>query len=201
MQINQTNNINFKGIYRLPLNRQDSDGVIKYIIPAFKTVMKIDVDYFVGENPYGYVSDKLISNLAKYLGGTKNWLKSNADLHNIDTSNFTNEALYVVTTQKDVKDLHKYMMRKGYYVMKFLSKEGRLDDGKLTDMIKQVFFKVPVLEDSNLPAHLKILKKILEFTKKNNDDFKKFAKDRIIDVESADELMVKLSRERDSIHI
>lgn len=195
MQINKTNNTNFTGIYRIPLTRRNADDVINYILPAYRTTMHKQADYFIGENPFRVVTDKLLINLAKNSGGSPKWLKDNAEFHNIDTENFIDTALHVVTTEKDIHSVFDFIMAKQPSVNEFITPKSKKHS--FIDKVKQVWHTPTADADfeNDLPQHLKTLKKILDFTKKNNDDFQKFAKGKIINLESADELIVKLAEE------
>lgn len=195
MHINKTNNINFTAIYRVPLTTQSADEVIKYIIPAYKTVTHKHADFFVGENPYRIITDKLILNLAKNSGGSPKWLKDNAELHNIDTKHFIDDALHVITTKQDIQSVFNYITSKEQEVNDFLYPRNKKNT--FSNRIKKLFDTYTPADnsDNDLPKHLQILKKILDFTKKNNEDFHKFAKDKIIKLDSTEELIEKLSKE------
>ena len=186
MQINKTNNTNFSGIYRIPLTRKNTDEVIHYILPAYRAAMHKQADFFIGENPFRVVTDKLLIKLAENSGGSPKWLKDNAEFHNIDTENFIDTALHVVTTEKDIHSVFDFITAKQQAVDEFISPKP----------LKLSFIdKTDDDFDSDLPQHLQTLKKILDFTKKNNDEFHEFAKDKIINLKSTDELIAKLAEE------
>ena len=195
MQINKTYNTNFSGIYRIPLTRKNTDEVIHYILPAYRAAMHKQADFFIGENPFRVVTDKLLIKLAENSGGSPKWLKDNAEFHNIDTENFIDTALHVVTTEKDIHSVFDFITAKQQAVDEFISpKPLKLS---FIDKIKQIWH-APTPDDdfdSDLPQHLQTLKKILDFTKKNNDEFHEFAKDKIINLKSTDELIAKLAEE------
>ena len=195
MQVNKTSSVNFTGIYRIPLTRQNADEVIQYILPAYRTIRHKQADFFIGENPFRVVTDKLLINLAKNSGGSPKWLKDNAELHNIDTENFIDNAIHVVTTEKDILSVFNFITKKQRVVDEFISPKPQ----KLSfiDKIKQIW-NAPTQDvevEPDLPQHLQILKKILDFTKKNNDDFQEFVKDKIVNLKSTDELIEKLAEE------
>ena len=195
MQINKTNNTNFSGIYRIPLTRKNTDEVIHYILPAYRAAMHKQADFFIGENPFRVVTDKLLINLAKNSGGSPKWLKDNAELHNIDTENFIDNAIHVVTTEKDILSVFNFITKKQRVVDEFISPKPQKHS--FIDKIKQIW-NAPTQDvevEPDLPQHLQILKKILDFTKKNNDEFHEFAKDKIINLKSTDELIAKLAEE------
>ena len=195
MQINKTNNTNFSGIYRIPLTRKNTDEVIHYILPAYRAAMHKQADFFIGENPFRVVTDKLLINLAKNSGGSPKWLKDNAELHNIDTENFIDNAIHVVTTEKDILSVFNFITAKQRVVDEFISPKPQKHS--FIDKIKQIW-NAPTQDvevEPDLPQHLQILKKILDFTKKNNDEFHEFAKDKIINLKSTDELIAKLAEE------
>ena len=194
MQINKVHGTNFTGMYRIPLNQKNVDYVTKVIVPAFGRARNRGIDYFFGDNPYRIISDSIIKDIADKSGASLSWLRSNAETFNLDVSNFGNKYMYIITGDKDILALNSYINSNTSKNKNFVKNYAKNWKPTFKDKLKQLFLpQIAENEiDTALPEHLQTLKKVMDFAKKNTEDFEQFAKERIVELDSPEELVLRL---------
>ena len=185
MQVNKTNNVNFTGIYRLPLNDKNINELSEYVLPVYKFLKKEPVICFPGKNPYKIITDMLIDKVAELSGGSREWLKMNAENHKLKTDLIDDGVMHVVTTKKDVASLENFIKSEVTKKLTFMEK------------LKQKFKKPePSNIREDLPFHLQFLQGVLNEIKKRNTAFDEFSHGNIIDVSEPKDLLIKMLMEK-----
>ncbi len=180
MKIN--NNINFTGIYKIPLSEKNIKVIEEDFLPMYKYFKREGCDSFIGENPIKTLINERIDKLAEIAGGSKEWLMANAEVHNINTDVLDDKDIHIITTNKEIKRFNKFFSKRAINTLIF--------------KIKNKFKKTEEPNtNKSLPTHLQSLEAIINLTKKANSDFKKYSEDRIIKVNDLDELLLKMLKE------
>ncbi len=184
MRINKTNNLQFTGIYKVPLNEKNLKDVEEYVIPVYGYIRHQPIIFFMGENPYKIFMDAFIDNIAEASGGSTNWLKMNAAKYNMETDLIDNKFFHIITLN-DVPRLKNFFNETSPKKLSFI------------DKIKHKFKKleVPHLPE-HLPTHLKYLQATFDEIKKKNAEFEKFTQGKRITVNDSHDLLLKMLLER-----
>ena len=182
MQIN--NNINFTGIYKIPLNDKNLKEIKQYVLPMYKYLRQEEVLGFPGENPMKMFINERINLLADIAGGSKEWLMMNAEHHNVNTDFLEDKFMHIITTKNDILSLKNFFLEK--------TKKRIILKQKIKNLFKKP--EKPNINKS-LPLHLQLLEEIINITQKENSHFTQFSGDRIVKVNDTKELLTKMLME------
>ncbi len=177
MQIN--NNVNFTGIYKLPYNSANLKEVTSFVLPMYQTMKKEPWVCFSGRNPLSPFINDALETIAELAGGSKEWLKLNAENFNISTDIFKNFSIYAITSKADVQS---YERKYSFSTDKIYN---RLEKGLKREFSKKLLFNNSNME---LPFHIKCLKYIINEDKKIMNKFEKFMAKKVQDFEEPQEL-------------
>lgn len=184
MQINNTNNINFKGIYKLPKTQQNIKEIVEYVEPTFSFVRHEKLLVFEGNNPFKVVFDDFFRKLAKENGANIEWLKMNAKNYGINLYDMGDDVIHVISGNKEISKFADYL------VSMLPKKEGMIDK------IKHLFTKDTAVEATcDLPEHLKFVSFLAKENERVNASFSEYAKD-VVSLNNAKELFKRVLSER-----
>ena len=179
MQINnQSYNIKFSGIYRLPNTAENAKALKHYVLPLYNEIKHDKIFIFPGNNPFRLGVDIIIDMVAKSNHSSKEWVKMNAHNHGINITNIGEEVIHIISSDKDVGSFKKYIKTR-------TSKERFLLK-KLNRLLKNRNNKNKSY--ANIPEHLNIIFAALRRNKEEDKAFSQFAKNAI-DVTSPEELL------------
>ncbi len=185
MQVNKSNNVSFTGIYKLQFNDKNIKEISQRVIPMYEFIRHEPVAYFQGKNPYKLITDILIDKIAELSGGSKEWLKMNAENHNLKVDLLDDDVCHIITTKKDIESLQNYIVEQATKKLTFMER------------LKQRFKKPDTPEiNENLPLHLQVLQAVINQIKKRNAEFNDFANGKVIEVKTPQELLQKMLTER-----
>ncbi len=174
MKINkiQNNNINFNGIYKIPINKVNLEEVRYFTLPIYKLFSGEDVVMTIGSHPCSPAFDYAIDKLVERTGNSREWLKLNAEIHKVDTSNFVDPYYQIITTKSDIKKIKKYMIR------------------RTINLAFKQLFGINEKVNPNLPNHLKGLQKILNMANEEKIKYNKYV--HVTELKDMDEFILKV---------
>lgn len=177
------NDVNFTGIYRLPLNEKNLREFREHIVPMYTYIRHEPIVTFPGNNPAKFIGDIMLNRIAELAGGSKEWLKMNAQNHNLDVSDMTSSVLHVISSRKDVERFNEFIKNTAAKKMSFFEKlKIALNPNK------------NIRED--LPLHLKFVQATLNNMKTRDKEFAEFAGTDLVEVKTPQELLKRMLTEK-----
>lgn len=190
MHINNINNTNFQGIYRIKNSPAIKNEIKNKVTPMYQMVSNNPVIIFSGKNPFKIGLDILMNLIADSQNSSKTWLEMNAKNHGLDLSaaNIGDDILHIITDKKDIDNLIEYMI-------------NRIKKTEPTFKTKIMNFLGINKTDNygiknDTPKHLKPLFIALSKNEAENVAFEEYTKGKVINVDSPKELLTKLLLER-----
>lgn len=179
MQINKTTtNTNFKGIYKLPNTPENANALKHYVLPMYNSIKNDKIFVFPGNNPFKLGVDIIIDMVAKSNQSSKEWIKLNAQLYDINLNNIGEDVIHIISSSKDVDKFKRYIKNrtsKNRLLLRRFNKFLKLKNG-----IKETH--------KNIPEHLKIIFAALKRNKEEDKAFAQYAKDAV-EATSPEELL------------
>ena len=112
MQINnQSYNIKFSGIYRLPNTAENANAIKHYVLPMYNEIKHDKIFIFPGNNPFRIGVDIIMDMIAKSNHSSREWVKMNAQNYGINIPNLNEEVIHVISSTKDVERFKKYIKK------------------------------------------------------------------------------------------
>ena len=176
MQINKTN-INFKGIYKIENTPENSDAIKNKIGPLYEMATHQPLKAFVGSTPI----DLGLEIVLKDSPYSQDWLRQNAKNNGIDISVFGEDTIHIITGKKDCESIDKFVEKRQKKMLGFWNRFKMLR--KLSRNIV----------DNDIPQHLRILYALAELCKIEKEHFKEFTQNKVIEVKTPEELVVKIT--------
>lgn len=177
MQINnQSYNIKFSGIYRLPNTAENANAIKHYVLPMYNEIKQEKIFIFPGNNPFRIGVDIIMDMVAKSNHGSREWVRMNAQNHGINITNLGDEVIHIISSNKDVERFKKYIKTRTSKERFLLKKLNRLVKNSKKNT------------STNVPDHLKIIFAALRRNKEEDKAFSQFSKNAI-DVTSPEELL------------
>lgn len=184
MQINKVDNINYKGLYKIPYSERNLKELTEFVVPTYMNISKEPVIIFSGNNPFRIGLGSLMKLIAEKNKSSVGWLKMNAQNHGMDVSGMDINVLNIVSTQKDINKLQEYMLNR-----------VNSRKPKFMDRVKYFFGVREVPDfDKNLPAHLAVLSEGLKLDKEESEAFAEYSQKAKL-LNSAQELFKSLMSE------
>lgn len=183
MQINPINtnykyNPKFTAYYKMPFDKDSFEFLQKAVKPLYEKVRRQRMEIFVGEHPFQPLYEISMNKELNKSQYSKEWMRANAQNYGADFSDIDKNSIYVVTTNKDSKDLFDYMKQRLTSFIKADSLFGRIK------RIIQYIKNPPV--NNNVPNYLIDIFSTLDENSKELAKFNEFMKSK--KVENADSL-------------
>ena len=183
MQINKIDNVKFNGIYRIKNTPKNIQEIEKYVEPMYKHLKHEPVFQFVGKHPFRMGLDMIMEVIAESQNGSVSWLKMNAENHGAELSSINEDSLHIVSGRKDIENLTDYLINRAEKRFGFVNR------------LKNLFSKKNVYDAK--PEHLRPLFRALEFNEEECEAFNEKYGNKVISVNSPQELLQKMLCEKD----
>ena len=189
MKIDNINSTNFSALYRLKQPPKDIREISERVIPMYKYLRKRPATFFEA-NPLCSLLNEKFKEIAQGLKYSVEWLRSNAERHNLNLSYLDNNSILVVTQAEDINNL-----------LDGVNKLRRQDNGfigKITNFIENNKRSKQIAQYCRkFPPHLEELAICDYLYRENMKPFEDCLNGfKIIDVDSPQELLQKMLTEK-----
>lgn len=182
MQVNKVDNTNFNGIYRIKNTPKNLMEIDKYVNPMYQHLKHEPVFQFAGNHPFKMGLDVIMELIAEGQKGSVSWLKMNAENHGANLSKLDDEFVHVVSGKKEIEALL------GFLENRAIKKTGFMEKIKLMFATRETY--------EEKPEHLRLLFHALARDEEECKAFNEAYKNKIIPVNSSQELLQKMLCER-----